>query len=274
MDFMESNRGKILFALFVCMIAFIGYRSANRTMTQPVEAPASASLSKEAIEPIIKEYILNNPEILIESIESMQKRKSQDMEKQIQSNIDAKRSEIESTVGSPSAGNQDGNMIVVMFYDYNCNYCKKANEVLNQLMNADKNVKVIYKPIPILGPNSEYLSKLMLTIYKTAPDKFKVIHDNIMGLKQIEKSDIEGVITKNGLNLSALEADMTKPEIQELQTQIMNLAGAIHINGAPVFIINGRFHQGLMDVDMMKQMLVATPVEAPAPATVNYVELA
>ena len=265
MDFMESNRGKILFALFVCMIAFIGYRSANRTMTQPLEAPASASLSKEAIEPIIKEYILNNPEVIIESVESMQKRKSQDMEKQIQSNIDAKRSEIESTVGSPFAGNQDSNMIVVMFYDYNCNYCKKANEVLNQLMNADKNVKVIYKPIPILGPNSEYLSKLMLTIYKTSPDKFKVIHDNIMGLKQIEKSDIEGVVTKNGLNLGVLEAAMTKPEIQELQTQIMNLAAAIHINGAPVFIINGRFNQGLMDVDMMKQML-ASPLEAPAPA--------
>jgi protein-disulfide isomerase len=251
---MESNKGKILFALFVAIIAFIGYRSTNRTITQPLEAPA-ASISKEAIEPIIKEYILNHPEVIIESVDSMQKRKSQDMEKETQDNVDKNKAEIENSLDSPVAGNKDGKMIVVMFYDYNCNYCKKANEVLNQLIDANKEVKVIYKPMPILGPSSEYLSKLMLAIYKTSPDKFKVIHDNIMGLKQLEKSDLEGVVMKNSLSLPALEAEMNKQEIQDMQAKIMNLAAAINIHGAPVFIINGRFHQGLMDLDMMKQML-------------------
>lgn len=267
MECMQSNRGKLMFVLLVVIIAFIGYRSSNKTMTKPLEAQATVSnISKEAIEPIIREYILNHPEVIMESVEIMQKNKTEDMVKQIQANIMSKRAEIESVVDSPYAGNKDGRAVVVMFYDYNCNYCKKANEVINQLIDADKNVKVIYKPMPILGANSEYLSKLMLSIYKTSPENFKVVHDNVMGLKQINKSDIEGVIAKNGLDLAKLEIEIASPEVIALQNKVMELARMININGAPVFIINGQFHQGLMDLDSMKGLLAqpAVVVEQPA----------
>ncbi len=264
MECMQSNRGKLMFVLLVAMIAFVGYRASNRTMTKPVEAEA-VNVSKEAIEPIIREYILSHPEVIMESVEMMQKNKTQDMAKQVQANIDSKRADLESIVDSPFAGNKDGSAVVVMFYDYNCNYCKKANEVINQLIDTDKGVKVIYKPMPILGPNSEYLSKLMLSVYKTSPEKFKLVHDNMMGLKQINKSDIEGVISKNGLDLAKLEAAAATPEILALQAKVMELAAAINLNGAPVFIINGQFHQGLMDLDTMKAIVTA-PVEKPVAA--------
>lgn len=267
MECIQNNRGKLMFVLLVAIVAFIGYRASNKTITRPVEMQVAASnISKETLEPIIKEYILNHPEVIMESVERMQKNKTEDMTRQIQANIDSKRAEIESVVDSPFAGNKDGSSVVVMFYDLNCNYCKKANEIINQLMDSDKNVKVIYKPMPILGPSSEYLSKLMLSIYQTSPEKFKFVQDNMMGLKQINKSDIEGVISKNGLDLAKLELAMASSEVIALQTKIMDLASSINIHGAPAFIINGQFHQGLMDLDTMKA-IIAAPAPSAAPAS-------
>lgn len=259
MQCLQNNFWKIIFVLFVGAIAFMGYRSKTPTQTVATTIEHGVAIdqsnSRESTEAIIKDYILNHPEIIIESIELMQQRKVREMEDKARDVIKDKRSEIESTTNSPFAGNANGDVAIVMFFDYNCNYCKKFNEAVNQLIGSDAGVKVIYKPFPILGEGSEYLSRLMLAVYKTSPDKFKSVHDGMMGLKNFSKEDMKAVIDQNSLDMSALEIEMDKPETRSMQGKIIELATELRINGAPASIINGNFYPGLLDINQLKKIV-------------------
>jgi len=258
MSALQNNFWKIIFLLIIGGVAFFGYSKRHNTpvTSATVEQPpqASEALSKEEMESVVRDFILNNPEVIIKSIELMQQRKVKEMEDEVQKVIKDKRSEIEDITNSPYAGNKSGDVTVVTFIDPNCNYCRKSNEALNQLLASDAGVKVIYKPFPILGEASEYASKLLLAIYKTSPLKFKHVLDDIMGLKTITKDEIVAIVQKNGLDITNLEIEMDKPELKEMQNSIMGLARDLRIQGAPASIINGALYPGLLDVNKLKEI--------------------
>ncbi|MES2214862.1 MAG: DsbA family protein [Pseudomonadota bacterium] len=216
---------------------------------------APTAMNHDEINSAVKEFILKNPEVIIESIELMQKRKVKDMEDRINNAIKEKRSEIEDSSHSPYIGSKDSDVTVVMFYDYGCGYCKKANSIVNQLIDSDHNVKVIYKPLPILGEVSEYMTKLILAVYNLAPEKFKVVHEGMMALKNPGKEEIKAVILAHGLNFEDLEIEISKPEVTTMYNKILTLASELRIHGAPVFIINGDFYSGLLELDNMKKII-------------------
>lgn len=259
MQALQDNFWKIIFVIFICAIAFIGYKSKTPTQTVATIIEHGTAIdqshSRETTEAIIKDYIISHPEVIIESIELMQQRKVKEMEEKAKSIIKDKRSELESTANSPFAGNANGDVTLVIFFDYNCGYCKKFNDSVNQLISSDAGVKVIYNPFPILGEGSEYLSRLMLAIYKVSPDKFKAVHDGMMGLSSFNKEDMKAVIEQNGLDMSALEIEMDKPEIRAMQNKIIELATELRINGAPASIISGSFYPGLLDINQLKKIV-------------------
>jgi len=266
----KNNCWKIIFVLFICLIAFIGYRASNKNtahthVTVPIDNHAMHNtLSKEALDPLIRDFILNHPDVIIESIELMHKRKMKEMEDQIQNTIKEKLPEIENSNNSPHAGNANGNATIVVFYDYNCNYCKKSNDVINQLLRYDDEVKIIYKPMPMLGEVSDHLARLTLAVYKIAPDKFKVIHDDLMTLQNPSKDAIKDIVEKNGVNFAELEVEMSKPEIRDMQSKIISLASDLRIHGAPAFIINGKFYPGLLEFAQMQKLVAEQRIQPKA----------
>jgi len=259
MPIIKNNLWKIVFVFFVAIIALLGYK-ANRhrpvvAATVEHSAPPEHAASREEIEVIVKDFILNNPDILIKSIELMQQRKVKEMEEEVHKVIQEKKSEIEDITNAPYAGNKNGDVTIVAFMDPNCAYCKKFNDSLNQLLASDVGVKVIYKPFPILGEASEYTSRLLLAVYKTSPEKFKAVQDDVTSLPAITKEALKSVIEKNGLDMSNLEIEVDKPEIKEMQVKILMLSRDLHIQGAPASIINGTIYPGLLDINKLKEIV-------------------
>jgi protein-disulfide isomerase len=266
---------RMVIVILICLGVFWFYKtSGGHASSAPVSvsvgSTVGSAMTKTEVDATVKEFILQNPEVIIESIELMQKRKVKDMEDRLQNAIKDKRAEIESTIDSPYAGNEDADVIVAVFYDYNCNYCKKANDIINQLLASDSNVKVLYKPLPVLGEASEYLSKLMLAVYSIVPDKFKAVHEGMMELRSAAKEDIKAVISVHGLNLEDLEIEMSSPKVNAMYNKILALASELRIHGAPAFIINGNFHAGLLELNNMQKIAEAlrkTKAEESAPVT-------
>jgi protein-disulfide isomerase len=257
MSALQNNFWKIIFLLIVGGVAFLGYSKRHVpvvTATVEQSPPSSEVASKDEIEVVVKDFILNNPEVIIKSLELMQQRKVKEMEDEVQKVLNDKKSEIEDIESSPYAGNKTGDITIVTFIDPNCNYCKKSNEALNQLLSSDAGVKVIYKTFPILGEASEYSSKLLLATYKTTPAKFKPVLDDIMELKSVTKEELVAIVQKNGLDMSNLEIEMDKPEIKEMQVSTMALARDLRIQGAPASIINGTLYPGLLDINKLKEI--------------------
>lgn len=250
----HQYRWKIIFVIFISVIAFIGYRYSNVTMSNPVVSSVDSSenmatISKNDLYPIIHDYIMNHPEVILESMEQMQKRKAEEMSAQMNNIIRDNKEAIEDISNSPYAGNKDGDIKIIMFYDYSCGYCKKANDSLNQFLDSDKNIMVIYRPIAVLGEQSDYIAKIMLAIQNKFPDKFKLVHDAILNVKQITKDDIALIINQNSLSMDILEKEIASKEVEAMKMQNAKLADSIKVNGVPVFVIDTGFYQGAMDLD-------------------------
>lgn len=263
----------LLVIIIILLVSMLGYR----ILSQPeitkipavttIEKPSAASTSLDKpsvptdeeltkkIELVINSYLMENPEIIIKSIEGLQKRKMQEIEGKVQNYITDKKYDIENINNAPYAGNVKGDITIVSFYDYNCNYCKKGNEALDQLLEHDKNIKVVYRPFPILGEPSIYATKLALAVYKVVPDKFQIIHEGLMKLKPLNKDSVERLINDQKLDVTRIEGDMNKPEVKDLINKNLEFAQNLHIQGAPAYLINDKLVPGLLSFEELQKII-------------------
>ncbi|WP_342269980.1 DsbA family protein [Rickettsia endosymbiont of Orchestes rusci] len=258
---MQNIIGKILFVVIITIAALFIYKTIKVSSAKPVSVIITESKSvdkiceEERVKEIIKEYLINSPEIIIQSIEGLQKRKIQEKENKVNDYIKSNQIDIENIKSFPTLGNEDGDITIVAFFDYNCSYCKKGDLFINQLLQNDTNIKLLLRPLPILGNASQYLAQVALAVYKVNPSKFKVIHDGLMTIQDITKKSVEGLLSENNLNVSEIEEVADGKEIKALIEKNMEIAKNLKINGVPVYIINGRLIPGLIDLVQLQTMV-------------------
>src|SRR5262249_1727426 len=99
---------------------------------------------RSEIQQIIRDYIVANPEILQEAMGELEKRQTAaDAEKArdaVKRNATALFNSNRQAVG----GNPQGDVTLVEFFDYNCPYCKQAQNDLNALMQSDPKLRVVF----------------------------------------------------------------------------------------------------------------------------------
>ena len=141
----------------------------------------------------------------------------------------------------PVAGNPDGDITIVEYFDFQCPYCKKLAPELNAAVKQDGRVRLVHKDWPILGPVSVYASRLVLaTRYQ---DKFVEAHDALIGLEvRLTESGARDRLAKAGIDVDRAVADMlaNQEAIAATLKRTDEQASAFGFNGTPAFII-GKF---------------------------------
>jgi protein-disulfide isomerase len=141
----------------------------------------------------------------------------------------------------PAAGNKDGDITIVEYFDYNCPYCRKLAPELAQVVFDDGKVRMIFKDWPILGPVSVYASKIALaTKYQ---DKFTEAHEALMGTSsRLTESRIRELLANAKIDVDRAVKDGTAHEadINTILKRNNQQATAFGFNGTPAFII-GKF---------------------------------
>jgi protein-disulfide isomerase len=141
----------------------------------------------------------------------------------------------------PAAGNKDGDITIVEYFDYNCPYCRKLAPELAQVVFDDGKVRMIFKDWPILGPVSVYASKIALaTKYQ---DKFAEAHEALMGTSsRLTESRIRELLANAKIDVDRAVKDGTAHEadINTILKRNNQQATAFGFNGTPAFII-GKF---------------------------------
>lgn len=222
---------------------------------------ASGGPNKAEVEGIIKEYLMENPELIIEALQNYEKKRAVKEAEQAKESIAARADDLYNHPGSPIAGNPNGTNIVVEFFDYNCGFCKKAFPDVQKLVETDPSVKFVFKELPILGPNSELASRAAIAVFQTNPEKYLDFHAKLMshaGGKDIEI--LQKIATEIGVEINLEEATQTK-EVEEALAFNRKLAQDIGASGTPAFVINGEFVGGAIGYDNMKQMIANTSLE-------------
>ena len=141
----------------------------------------------------------------------------------------------------PVAGNPDGDITIVEFFDFQCPYCKKLAPELNAAVKQDGKVRLVHKDWPILGPVSVYASRLVLaTKYQ---NKFVEAHDALIGLNvKLTESGARDCLAKAGIDVDRAIADLQTNQQAIVATlkRTNDQASAFGFNGTPAFII-GKF---------------------------------
>lgn len=226
-----------------------------------VASPASASQhpifdaeQEDAIERILRSYILSNPKILLKALQDLEKRRRQADARQSQQRIATNRDELLSDPASPVGGNPEGDVTVVEFFDYNCPYCKSVAPRLAKLLESDGNIRFVYKEWPILGPASEVAARAALAARKQG--KYETFHRRLMNLKGgLAVEVILDAAKSVGLDLARLEKDMASAEISEIIGRTRKLADSLGITGTPAFVIGDVLVPGAVKLADLKALV-------------------
>lgn len=219
-----------------------------------VALAGEAALSREAVEEIIREYILNHPEVILDSIRGLQERERKAQSDRSRQAIIERRAELLYDPNSPAAGNHAGDVTVVEFFDYRCPHCKAVAATVKQLIQNDPNVRVVFKEFPILGQESTLAAKAALAAHRQG--KYAAFHDALMEAREpLNESVVLGIAAETGLDVEKMRPDMQNPEIAAAIQQNQRLAQAIGITGTPAFIIGDELVRGSVDLDALKELV-------------------
>ena len=146
------------------------------------------------------------------------------------------------------AGNPQGDVTLVEFFDYNCGWCKKGMPEVLSLIESDKNLKVVMKEFPIFGGDSDYAALAALTAKRQG--KYWELHLAMLGHEgKITRESVDEIAAAQGLDMQKLKADMESPEVAAVIAANQKLASELAISGTPAFVIDNRVVPGYLPVD-------------------------
>ena len=214
---------------------------------QVVAADSFNGTQKKSIETIVHDYLIQNPEVLVEASQNLQKKQQEAMAEQAKAAIADHAAQIFGGSAMTTVGNPKGNVTIVEFFDYQCIHCKKMSPVVNELIKKDSNVRVVYKEFPIFGKSSETASKAALAA--AMQGKYEAMHDALIGQEKGLTDEMVMNIAKSlGLNMTKFDADMKSKAVTEQLDANRQLAEQLRLMGTPAFIVGstpaGQFKSG------------------------------
>ncbi|MEL0114413.1 MAG: DsbA family protein, partial [Rickettsiales bacterium] len=133
--------------------------TATGSGTGHAETAKISDPEKSAIREIIREYLVENPEVIEEAIRALRSKREAEERAQAQAALSTHQDRLLRHPMTPVSGNPDGKVTVVEFFDYQCGYCKRSLASMVNLLEADKDVRVVWKELPILGPESRLAAR-------------------------------------------------------------------------------------------------------------------
>jgi protein-disulfide isomerase len=203
----------------------------------PAHAAEFSPEQKKELGDIIRQYLLENPEVVRDAMQELE-RKQQMAEVSARSDsLKAMSGEIFRSGDDLIGGNPQGKVALVEFFDYNCGYCKRAFPDVMKMVESDKDLKLVMKEFPILGPGSVYAARAALASRKQG--KYWEYHVALMAHEgRIDEAVADQIAEATGLDVSKLKADMGADEVNQVIARNMQLADSLKIQGTPAFIID------------------------------------
>ena len=222
------------------------------------EAPPLSPAAKQQMEQVVHEYLLKNPEVIIEAFDVYRKREQQAAIVRQRDAMKAMEQNLNKNPNDPMMGNPDGDVTVVEFFDYRCGYCKRVFDDIQTLIKEDGNIRYVLKEFPILGPNSVYASRAALAVWLHQKDKYVPFHTALMKSKgNLDEAKILNLAQQAGVDTAALRTQINAPLVDETLAATAEQATALNITGTPGFVIGGTVQPGAISLDTMKELVSA-----------------
>ena len=221
---------------------------------QDAQPPFDATQS-EAIEALVRQYILEHPEVVVEALHRYeQQQQAAEAERQAAA-IVALADQLSADPRDPVIGNPNGDVTLVEFFDYRCGYCKRMTGTLAQLIEEDPQLRVVMKEFPILSRESGQAARAALAGLRQ--DKYEAFHFALMQGGALTDDEILAIAESVGLDNEQLQAGMQDPEIEAVLRDNLALAEKIGITGTPAFIVGNTLIHGAVSIEELRAKIAA-----------------
>ena len=226
------------------------------TFTTNAFAEADAKADRAFVETVVKEYLEKHPEKVFEALVAYQEKQEAEKQKDAQEKVKQYEDKLNDLAMTPAIGNvKDADVTVVEFFDYACGYCRRSYPIMQQLVEDDPKVRVLFKEFPILGKASDIASKAAVAVFVTDPEKYIDAHQLLMTQRLRDKESILKAFAGAGINAEEAEKAMDGEEVAEILESAASLARNIGVNGTPAFVINGKFIGGALNLERFKSLV-------------------
>ena len=201
----------------------------------------AADPDRARIEGIVRDYILAHPEIIPEAVQLLQDR-------QLAQAIDGNRAAYETPFAGAWAGAEDGDVVLVEFFDYACGFCRQSNPDIDRLLAEDDKLKVVWRELPVLGPDSQVAAEASLAAAREGD--FRAFHETLFSLGRPTAANIAEAKETVGVT-TLVPAAEARAEIDKNY----ELARAVNATGTPTFVVGDQVLQGAVGYDALKQAI-------------------
>lgn len=191
---------------------------------------------------IVREGLLADPQILVDTADALRDR-------QYEPTLTAQRAALETPFGSSWKGSAKPDVVLVEFFDYACPYCKTSNPHIERLIKEDKGLRVVYRELPILGPQSVAAARLSLAASKAG--RFNQFHDALWEAGRPGPETLAVASRAAGLKLPVAPT----PDAEAELNRNFKLAGQLGATGTPLFVVGNKVMNSAVGYDALKKAI-------------------
>lgn len=265
--FKESHGATLVAVLMIGLVAlailFPGERSERQSATATTSAQGSTlasdggpftALQKNDIRNTVREYILENPQVIVEALEAIQSQQRHSQTQRRQNAVAARADQLFRSRSDPSVGDPQASVTIVEFFDYQCPYCRRMAQQLAELNKEDPDLRIVYKEFPVFGPASTLAARAALGAMRQG--KYEEFHLAMMGIRGApSERTVFRVAERIGLDIGRLRADMNSATPQRMFQRNFELARELGIRGTPAFVIGDQVIPGAIDIRRMRELI-------------------
>lgn len=202
-------------------------------------------MSRGEVETIVADYIKANPQIIPQALDAERAR-------QMANAIDAIRPALEKPYAGAWAGNPKGDVTLVVFTDYACGFCRASVPDVDRLLREDRQVKVVFRELPIIAPQSRDAALMALAAARQG--KYDAFHHAMFAHPSLDAAGIAAAAAKAGVVTDGT-ADATANEAlfqRELDSNLA-IANQLQLNATPTWVVGHQLLQGQIGYDALRE---------------------
>ena len=220
----------------------------------PAQAQGLTPEQRQEVLALLRDALRQDPSLLREALGALEAADVRDREGAQRVAIAAHGDALYRDPADPVKGNAQGSITIVEFFDARCGYCKQLQPVMDQMLRRQRDVRVVMKDLPILGPNSVLASRALLAAQRQG--KYAEYYDVLMKLRD---EPAEPVLRREaervGLDWARLRRDMEDAGIQARIQSNLRLAQALRIEGTPALLIGDTLIPGAVDLATLERLV-------------------
>lgn len=213
----------------------IAYDALTKFRADADAQKAAAEKELTSLEKRVAEILMDNPPILVGALQIYQQQEEQ--KKLLNQAETYKKYANEINRAELFAGNPKGKYTLVEFFDFSCGYCRQMAPRLKNIIEKNPDVKVVFKPVSFLSPNSELAAKAAVAAHNQG--KFLEMYSALMAEKVVNEPAIDKLVRSLKLDSKKFKADYASKETENILQSIKATADKIGMRSVPTLVLNG-----------------------------------